>query len=39
MTTIGRKTIIAGAVTLVLATGSGIATAAVISSPSPVNAA
>jgi hypothetical protein len=37
MTTIGRKTIIAGAVTLVLATGAGIATAAVISSPSPVD--
>jgi hypothetical protein len=37
MTTIRRKTIVAGAVTLVLATGSGIATAAVISSPSPVD--
>jgi hypothetical protein len=37
MTIIGRKIIIAGAVTLVLAAGSGIATAAVISSPSPVD--
>jgi hypothetical protein len=37
MTIIGRKIIIAGAVTLVLAAGAGIATAAVISSPSPVD--
>ena len=37
MTIIGHKIIIAGAVALVLAAGSGIATAAVISRPSPVD--
>jgi Collagen triple helix repeat (20 copies) len=37
MPRIGRKVIIAGATTLVLAAGSSIATAAVMSSPSPVD--